>query len=92
MDAIVVAIITASLSLVGTIITVVASNRNTLAAMSEQSKLSDKEIQGKIAVIEQKIDTLSTRVDKHNNLVERTYNLESKVAVLEAVEGSNHGH
>lgn len=34
------------------------------------------------AVMEQKIDELSRRVDKHNCLVERTYNLERDVALL----------
>ena len=90
-NTVLVAVITAGVSLVGTIITVVAANRSTLSAMSEQSKLADEKIQGKIAVIEEKIDTLSTGVDKHNNLVERTYNLEKTVAVLEA-EGGKHEH
>lgn len=86
-NAVLVAVITAGLSLVGTIITVLTSNRSTLAAISEQSKLADKEMRGQIAVIEEKIDTLSARVDQHNKVVERTYKLESKVAVLEAIEG-----
>lgn len=34
------------------------------------------------AVMEQKIDELSRRVDKHNCLVERTYGLERDVALL----------
>lgn len=34
------------------------------------------------AVMEQKIDELSHRVDKHNCLVERTYGLERDVALL----------
>ena len=78
-----VAIITAGVSLIGTVITVLMANRQTLAAMSEQSKLTDENIKGKISVIETKIDELSKRVDKHNQMVERTYNLESRVAVLE---------
>ena len=84
MDAVIVAIITAGLSLVGTIITVLSANRSTIAAMSEQSKVSDEKINGQIAVIQQEIKTLSDRVDKHNNLVERTYNLESRMKVVEA--------
>ena len=83
-SAILVAIITAGVSLIGTIITVVAANRATLAAMSEQSKLADERIQGQISVIDTKIETLSQRVEKHNSMVERTYNLESRVSVLEA--------
>lgn len=38
------------------------------------------------ALIDQKIQTLSDRVEKHNNVIERTYELEKKVAVLEAKE------
>lgn len=33
-----------------------------------------------IAVIDVKIDTLSDRVEKHNNVIERTYKLEQAVA------------
>ena len=83
-SAVLVAVITAGVSLVGTIITVVIANRSTIAAMSEQSKLADERIQGQIGVIDTKIETLSQRVEKHNSMVERTYNLESRVSVLEA--------
>lgn len=38
-------------------------------------------VQTQIALIEQKIDTLSDRVDKHNNIVERMYHLEECDAV-----------
>lgn len=80
---VIVAIITAGVSLIGTVITVLMANRQTLAAMSEQSKLTDENIKGKISVIETKIDEMSKRIDKHNQMVERTYNLESRVTVLE---------
>ena len=80
---VIVAIITAGVSLIGTVITVLMANRQTLAAMSEQSKLTDENIKGKISVIETKIDELSKRVDKHNQMVERTYSLETRVSVLE---------
>ena len=36
-------------------------------------------LQQKIAVIEIQLNTLSTRVDKHNNVIERTYKLEQSV-------------
>ena len=78
-----VAIITGAISLIGTIITVMTANRQTLAALSEQSKLADADIKGKIGVIESKIEDLGKKVDKHNSVVERTYNLETRVAVLE---------
>lgn len=46
------------------------------------------------ASIEAKVDELSRRVDKHNQLVERTYGLESRVAVVETRLGgkdASHG-
>ena len=36
-----------------------------------------------IARLETKLDMLSERVDKHNNLIERTYKLESDVSHLQ---------
>ena len=83
-----VAIITGLISLVGTIITVTMANKQTLNTLSEQSKLADEKINGKIGVIEEKIDTLSKRVEKHNSMVERTYQLETRVAVLEERKGA----
>ena len=82
-----VAVITGSIALIGTIITVMATNRATLAALSEQSKISDEKINGEIKAIKIKIDDLSERVEKHNQIVERTYKLESRVSVLEAKKG-----
>lgn len=41
--------------------------------------------------IEQKIDTLSERVDRHNNLIERTYRLEELTQVhSEKISVANH--
>ena len=34
-------------------------------------------------LINYKIDELSKRVDKHNNLIERTYKIEERLAVIE---------
>lgn len=36
-----------------------------------------------IKVLEVKFDNISKKVEKHNNVIERTYELERKVAVLE---------
>lgn len=36
-----------------------------------------------IKVLEVKFDNMSNKVEKHNNVIERTYELERKVAVLE---------
>jgi cell division protein FtsN len=87
-SAIWVAIITGLISLIGTVITVTMANKQTLNTLSEQSKLADEKINGRIKVIEEKIDNLSKRVEKHNSMVERTYSLESRVSVLEAKKGA----
>ena len=85
-DAVIVAIVT----LVGTIITVLAANKHTLAELDKKSELSDSKIQGEIDVIKADIRTLSNRVEAHNKLVERTYALESHVNVLdEQVKGAS---
>ena len=82
-NAILVAIITAGLSLVGTVITVLAANRSTIAAMDKKSELSDEAIKGEIRVINTNIETLSSRVEKHNSVIERTYRLEERMGLAE---------
>ena len=49
------------------------------AADERERKYADS-----IARLETKLDMLSERVDKHNNLIERTYRLESDVEHLQA--------
>lgn len=82
-NAVLVAVITAGLSLIGTVITVLAANRSTLAALSEQSKVADQKIQGQIDVIQTEIAALNAKVEKHNQVIDRTYKLEARVAVVE---------
>lgn len=76
MDAIWVAIITGGFAALTTVITVLASNKSSSAKMHEE-----------IAVIKNDIKTLSNRVEKHNNLIERTYKLEGQVAELQHRQG-----
>jgi len=90
-SAVLVAIITAGISLIGTVITVIAANKSTLSAMSEQSKLADERIHGEINVIKQQIVTLSERVEKHNQVVGRTFALERRMDVAEErIKVGNH--
>ena len=65
------AIITGCISLLGTIITVFAS-----------SKKQSQEYSVNNAVIQQKIEELTKTVDKHNNVIERVYQLESNEHTL----------
>lgn len=91
MNEVLVAIITAGVSLIGTIITVLMANRQTIAALDKKSETSDVEIKGKIDVIQTEIKTLSERVEKHNTMIERTYELERKAAVAEEqIKVANH--
>lgn len=86
-EAIIVAIVTAGLSLIGTIITVLLTNRQTLAALDKKSELSDAKLEAELkkhqAVTDTKIDELTRKVEKHNNLIERTYKLEGEMVEVQ---------
>lgn len=80
-------IIVAAASLIGTIITVWAANKHTLAELDKKSELSDAKIDAKLerhqAVTDTKIDELTRKVEKHNNMIERTYQLEGRMTEVE---------
>ena len=59
--------------MIGTIITVVLSHRSTISTLEKNSELADQQIKGEIGVVNEKIEELSRRVEKHNQVVERTY-------------------
>jgi len=81
------AIIVAAISLLGTVITVWAANRHTLAELDKKSELSDAKLDAKLerhqAVTDTKIDELTRKVEKHNNMIERVYQLEGKMTEAE---------
>lgn len=77
-DAIIVALITGGLSLVGIIITSVRSNQQLFAKLDKQSELSDAKLDKEIAVVKAQITTLSEEVRKHNAFAERIPILEEK--------------
>lgn len=82
-EAVIVALLSGGLTLLGTIITVLATHKSTLASLDKKTEVSDAQIKGQLDVIKADIRTLSNRVDKHNNVIERTYALEQKAAVFE---------
>ena len=82
-EAVVVALITGGLTLIGTVISVAVSHKGTLEKIDANSKVADEKIQGEINVLKADIRTLSNRVEAHNRVVDRTYELERKVGVLE---------
>lgn len=82
-EAVLVAIITGGLTLIGTVVTVVVSHRQTIATLEKNSAVADEKIQGEINVIKTDIRTLSNRVEAHNKVVERTYKLERRADVMD---------
>lgn len=77
-EAVVVALITGGLSLIGIIITSARSNQQLFAKLDKQSELSDAKLDKEIAVIKTEITTLSEEVRKHNAFAERIPALEEK--------------
>ena len=65
-------IITGILTLAGVVITVIAGNKNTEKQISENSK-----------VTLYRIEQLEKKQDKHNTLIERMYNAEEKIKLLD---------
>jgi len=83
-------IVTAVLSLAGTVITVLVANKQTLSALDKKSELSDAKLEAKLekhmAVTDTKIEELTREVREHNNFARRLPVLEEKVAQLEKEE------
>lgn len=88
-EAVIVALITGGLSLVGVIVAqLIISNKTAnemYAKLDKHSELNDQKLAASLekfqAVTDTKIDNLTAEVHKHNNLVERTYKLEETTAV-----------
>ena len=56
-----------------------------------QQKATEKKHEETITLIDYKLDELTKRVDKHNNVIERTYQLEEQQAVTnEKIRVVNH--
>ena len=86
-DAVKVALLSGGLTLVGTILTILFTNRHTLSAIEKNSELSDAKLDAKLekhqAVTDTKIDELTREVREHNNFARRMPVIEEKVASLE---------
>ena len=78
-----VALITSGLTLVGVIITNRRNNADMMDQIRRDSEVQDTKLQGRIDVIDEKITALSDRVERHNQVVERTYALENRMGVAE---------
>lgn len=53
------------------------------ARLDNQSLKLEDQLNAQTALINQKLEVLSERVEKHNNVIERTFILEQKAAVQE---------
>ena len=82
-DAVLVALITVTSNIILQVVLSAKQSRDLLAQLKYESQKSDMALDAKLekymAVQNEKIDELSRRVEKHNQVVERTYALETKV-------------
>lgn len=69
---VIVAIITGMFTLAGVVLTVVFGNKKTNAKIKEQTDLTLY-----------RIEQLEKKQDKHNTLIERMYNAEKKISLLD---------
>ena len=80
MNELIVALVTGGLSLLGTVITVIVGFKQT-----------SKQVDAKTDLTIYRIEQLEAKQDKHNTLIERTYNLEEKADLLqERINFVNH--
>jgi hypothetical protein len=81
-DAIIVALITGGLSLIGVIITSARSNQQLFDKLDKQSEVNDQKLDAKLerfqAVTDTKLDELTREVRRHNDFAERIPTLEEK--------------
>ena len=90
-EAIIVALITGACAIAAQLIISRQSSKELYAKLDKQSELSDAKMQGEIDVIKNDIRALSNRVEAHNKIVERTYELERKSDVHEEqIKVANH--
>ena len=86
-ETIIVALITGGLSLVGVVVTCLATNRKTQSDIKEELKASHAKIQEEFrvaqAVTDTKIEELTREVREHNNFAKRMPVVENEIKHLE---------
>lgn len=80
-DAIVAAIITGGISIIGVAITTVISNRSMMDKLDKQSQLADARLEKAQAVTDTKLEELTREVRAHNNFAQRMPVLEEQIKV-----------
>lgn len=85
-DAIIVALITGGLSLVGVIITCLTTNRKTKDAIAEEQRKANEEIKAEFrvaqAIMQTEIKELTREVREHNNFAKRMPMVETEIKHL----------
>ena len=74
------AILVALIALAGQIVIAIISNAGLVSKLDKQSEVSDTVIHGEINVIKNEVTNLREEVQKHNQVVARTYEIEKQVA------------
>lgn len=72
-EAVLTALITGGLSLVGVVVTCLATSKKTTSEVTHRLELQQ-------AVTDTKIEALRKEVNRHNNVIERTFVLEGQMA------------
>ena len=72
MEAIIVALITGGLSFLGIVYT-----------SKQQHSLTIEEVKNELSLIKKDIKSLEEKQDKHNSLIERVYNIETTLQVMD---------
>lgn len=80
-DAIIVALISGSLLLIGTIATAIFNNVAMKKELEKQSELADARLATAQAVTDTKLEELTREVRKHNNFAERIPVIEEQIKV-----------
>lgn len=60
-----------------------ANSKELYAKLDKQSEVTDEKIKGRIDVLQADLRTLSNRVDAHNKVMERTFELERRADVVD---------
>ena len=90
-EAIIVALITVAGSIIVQVLISRANTRDLYSKLDKQSEISDQRIQGEIDVIKTEIRQLTVQVEKHNQVIDRTYALENRMGVAEErISDANH--
>lgn len=75
-EALLTALITGGLSLIGVVITCIFNNKKTTNVVTQKLEVHQ-------AVTDTKLEQLRTEVNRHNNVIERTFILEGQMAEVQ---------